>query len=139
MPESIIQFITWTVAGAFAVVVVLTLINIFNIKPLLSYCEAPDSIKDKLFTLLIVEIIAIGITAAGAYIGNKGKIIKEKNKIEDTLKLSLDAWRAASKAWINEPSGLSRSGLESSDELGELLIAVDDEESAVFLLSAGNI
>lgn len=130
----ILSFIVWTVAAAFAVITVLTIVNIFNIRPVVSWFTVSPRFENRLFSALIVEIIVMCLAVAGSVFDDRRDLVSEKQKAETGLELSLEAWESASRSWMNEPSGLSQSGLNDSDSVGPVLVGVDDEESAVFVL-----
>lgn len=132
-----IQIIGWTVAIAFAAITVLTLVNIFNIKPFVSWFPVNSRFENKLFSVLVVEIIVMCLALAGTALNDRDEIVEDKQKAEAALELSLIAWESASRSWMNEPSGLSDSGLKDPSSDGPVLVGVDDEESAVFVLRTG--
>jgi hypothetical protein len=122
------------VSIAFLLIVLFTIVNIFNIKPFVRWCTVKPVYEEKLFSALIAEIIILCLTVAGVAFDDRKSISKVRDEAVRTLELSLDAWEAASRSWLNEPSGLSHSGLQSQDSDEPILIGVDDEESAVFVL-----
>lgn len=132
----VIQIVLWTVVVAFAVITLLTIINVFNIQPIVESCRAPAKFSNKLFVVLIIEIVGLCLSMAGVVIYEPLKHIEAKQEAEEGLHLSLEAWKKSSMSWMDEPSGLSRSGLKDPNQTGTLLVGVDDEESAVFILQA---
>ena len=51
---------------------------------------------------------------------------------QPTLTLSEESWEAASRVWFNEPSDLAATALSRQGQ--PILLGVDDEESAIFVL-----
>lgn len=125
-------WILWTVMLAFTTITFLTIVVIWHIKPFCKYVKVKPRFEDKLFWCLIVEIIVLCLNGAGASLHsiNKDRV----SDVKEELKLSLGAWETASRIWMSEPSGLSLSGLHDSSNPCKLLVAVDDEESAVFII-----
>ncbi len=130
-----IEIVVSIVVAAFLVITVLTIGNVFNFAPIVRNFPVKPRFEDHLFKALVIEIIAICLTVAGAYFDDRRELVKERDEANATLELTLNSWEGISRVWMDEPSGSSTSGLTDPASEGAVLVGVDDEESALFVLN----